>query len=87
MDITFWRTRDGEEVDFLVEAGGVVAPVKVKLGTPEARSLPRLDRMAGTSWQPGRAVSLTSLDPAAQPVALAKGWFAGSPLDLTFLDR
>jgi len=33
--LSFWRTRDGEEVDFIVEAGGKAWPVEVKnTGTP-----------------------------------------------------
>ena len=87
VEITFWRTRDGEEVDFLVEAGGVVTPIEVKLGTPDGRSLPRLDRIKEAMWQSGRALSLTALSPAAPTALLTEGWFAGLPLDLSFLDR
>jgi len=33
--LSFWRTRDGEEVDFIVESGGKTWPVEVKnTGTP-----------------------------------------------------
>lgn len=87
VEITFWRTRDGEEVDFLVEAGGVVTPIEVKLGTPDGRSLPRLDRIAEPSWQPGRVLSLTSLGAVGAVGALAHDWRCASPLDLSFLDR
>ncbi len=40
----FWRTRDGQEIDFLVEYGGEVWPIEVKLGSPRSASLPPLRR-------------------------------------------
>jgi len=86
VDITFWRTRDGEEIDFLVEAGGRVTPVEVKLGTPDARRLPRLEKIAERSWQPGRVLSLTSLGSGTEREPWAGGWQAASPIDLTFLE-
>jgi len=86
VDITFWRTRDGEEIDFLVEAGGRVTPVEVNLGTPDARRLPRLEKIAERSWQPGRVLSLTSLGSGTEREPWAGGWQAASPIDLTFLE-
>lgn len=86
VEITFWRTRDGEEIDFLVEAGGRVTPVEVKLGTPDGRSLPKLARIAEPNWREGRVLSLTHLRPAPERLTLAERWLAASPLDLSFLD-
>jgi len=86
VDITFWRTRDGEEIDFLVESKGRVTPVEVKLGTLDARALPRLAKIAELSWRPGRLVSLIALDCADVRSRWADDWFAASPLDLSFLD-
>jgi len=37
VDITYWRTRDGEEIDFLVESAGRICPIDLKMGTPDAR--------------------------------------------------
>lgn len=87
VEITFWRTRDGEEIDFLIEAGGHVTPVEAKLGTPDRRSLPRLGKISEPTWRPGHVISLTTLDPAAHPAIVADGWTTASPLDLSFLDR
>lgn len=40
-EVTYWRTASGEEVDFVVEAGGKLLPIEVKAG-----SRPRLDDAA-----------------------------------------
>jgi len=85
LDIAFWRTRDGDEVDFLVEARGHVTPIEVKLGTPDVRALPRLSKIAEPSWQPGRVVSLSTVALAADQQPWTTDWLAASPLDLTFL--
>jgi predicted AAA+ superfamily ATPase len=86
VEITFWRTRDGEEVDFLVETAGRVTPIEVKLGTPNGRALPKLDRLAESNWLSGRVVTLTHLTPTLDPIWITEGWKAASPLDLTFLE-
>ena len=54
VDITYWRTRDGEEVDFLVENAGGVTPIEVKMGSPNGRLLPSLARMRDSRWKPGQ---------------------------------
>ena len=86
VDITFWHTRDGEEVDSLVEAGGRVTPIEGKFGTPDARALVRLGKIADSSWQPGGVVSLVSLGATDSKTAVPEGWLAASPLDLLFLE-
>lgn len=85
VEITYWRTRDGEEIDFLVEAAGHVCPIEVKMGSPDGRTLPRLSRVAGPNWDPGRVLSLLHLQPGCPPVQLAEGWHAASPSNLSFL--
>lgn len=86
VEITFWRTRDGEEVDFLIETAGKVTPIEVKLGTPNGRALPKWDRIAESNWGSGRVITLTHLDPIPNPTSVAERWEAASPLDLTFLE-
>jgi predicted AAA+ superfamily ATPase len=81
-EITFWRTRDGEEIDFLVEAGGTVFPVEAKLGLPDGRELARLERIRETHWQQGAVVSLAAGD---SPQAITSEWRAVSPRGLDFL--
>ena len=85
VDITYWRTRDGEEIDFLVEAAGRVCPIEVKMGTPDGRALPRLERMADSRWDAGRVVSLLHLNPDSLPATIAAGWQGASASDLSFL--
>ncbi len=85
VDITYWRTRDGEEIDFLVEAAGRVCPIEVKMGTPDGRGLPRLERMSDSRWDVGRVVSLLHLAPDSLPATIAAGWQGASASDLSFL--
>ena len=85
VDITYWRTRDGEEIDFLVEAAGRICPIEVKMGTPDARGLPRLERMADSLWDAGRVVSLLHLGPDTLPATIAAGWKGASTSNLSFL--
>ena len=85
VDITYWRTRDGEEIDFLVEAAGRVCPIEVKMGTPDGRALPRLERMADSRWDAGRVVSLLHLGPDTLPATIAAGWQGASTSNLSFL--
>lgn len=85
VDITYWRTRDGEEIDFLVETAGRITPIEVKLGTLNGRHLPSLARLREDRWNPGRVVSLVHLAPGALPATLAEDWLAASPEDWSFL--
>ena len=74
--VHFWRTRDGQEIDFLVESDGKTFPVEVKLGSPRYTTLPRLDRIGEPGWQVGQVVSLVA---EAEPVRLDDGWTLCSP--------
>ena len=76
VQVHFWRTRDGQEIDFLVENDGKIFPVVVKLGSPRYAALPALDRIAEPSWQGGQIVSLVA---EAEPVRLNDGWSLCSP--------
>jgi hypothetical protein len=79
-DIHFWRTRDGAEIDFLVEYRGRVQPVEVKMGTVSPRDLAPLDPIAEPNWKPGVAVSLAHQGRAR--VALRAGWSLIAPATL-----
>ncbi len=76
VEIHFWRTRDGQEIDFLVEHGGRVWPVEVKLGSPRYERLPALQRIAEPNWRPGQVVSLAA---PAEPVRLRSDWILRRP--------
>ena len=81
MDIHFWRTRDGQEIDFLIESDGRTWPVEVKLGSPRYDRLPRLERIAESNWRDGQVVSLAA---PAEPVRITDSWTLCAPgaLDL-----
>ena len=79
VDVHFWRTRDGQELDFLIESDGRTWPVEVKVGSPRYDRLPPLRRIAEPSWQPGQVASLAA--PAA-PARIADDWVLCAPGDL-----
>ena len=76
VQVHFWRTRHGQEIDFLVENDGRTFPIEVKLGSPRYTALPDLDRIAESSWQEGQVVSLVA---QAESVRLKEGWTLCSP--------
>lgn len=59
VDIHFWRTRDGQEIDFLVEAAGRCFPIEVKMGRPKPRDLVPLAPIRDPDWERGQVVSLS----------------------------
>ena len=77
--IHFWRTRDGQEVDFLVEHAGKIWPVEVKLGFPQPRRLARLERIAAPNWQAGQLVSLAAPE---EPARFRGDWTLCTPSGL-----
>lgn len=76
VQVHFWRTRDGQEIDFLVEHDSKTFPVEVKLGSPRYAALPRLDSIAGPGWQEGQVISLVA---EAESVRLNDDWSLCSP--------
>lgn len=79
--VHFWRTRHGQEIDFLVSAGGSVFPVEAKLGSPRHERLAPLERIAEANWKRGQVASLTASD---QPVSLSDEWRLCLPESLKF---
>lgn len=80
VEVHFWRTRDGQEIDFLVETDGQILPIEAKMGSPRSSSLHQLDRIARPNWQPGQVVSLAAEE---KPVSLTKEWRLCAPYDLS----
>ena len=76
VDIHFWRTRDGQEIDFLIESDGRTWPVEVKLGSPRYDRLPRLERIAEPNWQDGQVVSLAA---PGERVRITDSWTLCAP--------
>lgn len=82
-NIHFLRTREGLEVDFIVETFRGIFPVEVKSGSPDARALPDLSSFQDERWKPASVISLAMIGRDAAPIA--KHWIARSPLGLSFL--
>jgi hypothetical protein len=76
--VSFWRDRDGREIDFLVEVRGATIPIEVKMGMPGV--LPRLDRIREAGWSGGWVVSLAQVPGDVAP--LTAEWTMVSPRDL-----
>jgi predicted AAA+ superfamily ATPase len=60
VQIHFWRTKDGEEIDFLVEAQGRVIPIEAKINPANSEHLVNLEKRRRPSWQNGIIVSSRS---------------------------
>lgn len=80
VQIHFWRDRDGNELDFLVETSRSVIPIEVKMGSPDTRELIALDKIREPSWEAkGRVVSLMALQ-EKRKISLGPTWDRVSPL-------
>jgi hypothetical protein len=80
VQIHFWRTRDGDEIDFLVETAEGIFPVEVKLGMPDPRSLAKLAALGEPRLRAGRVISLAQAP--GMPAPLHADWNIMSPADL-----
>ena len=80
-NIYFWRTRDGGEIDFLVENNGKTYPVEVKSGSVNSSRLPNISRNGMEKWQEGQVVSLVA---EKKPVKIREDWTLCSPTALNF---
>lgn len=83
-NIHFLRTRDGMEIDFIVETTKGIFPIETKAGTPNAKELPNLEKFADAQWRRGSVLSL-QLVQRQESAELSREWIARSPLDLAFL--
>jgi len=75
--IFYWRTKDGEEIDFLVETNGKIVPIEAKIGTVNTRSLCELENIADKNWSNGTVVSLTRLNQGI--ISATTEWNIASP--------
>lgn len=80
-EINFLRTRDKEEIDFLVDDGRKIIPIEVKLGQPSNRDLLDLTKFSDQRWKFGSIVALSQLGKPATPIT--NNWTLRSPLELT----
>jgi len=84
-EFSYLYTKDGEEIDLLVESRGKVFPIEMKAGDVRAGSLVKLDKFREPSWQPARVVS-PSAGSVETAIHGAPGWLLASPESLRFLD-
>jgi uncharacterized protein len=75
--IHFWRTRDGQEIDFLIETPKGIIPIEVKVGTPTPKQLPALDKIQEDNWLTGMVCSLAALGVASS--FINTDWEVGCP--------
>jgi predicted AAA+ superfamily ATPase len=84
-DICFWRSRDGEEIDFILEVGEKRFAIECKVGTPSPQSLAKAKRIEELELSNAYVATLTALNRA--PWKVTEQWTAYSPTDVPLLDR
>jgi predicted AAA+ superfamily ATPase len=84
--IHFWRDKDGNEVDFIVENGGSTYPIEVKLGTPNPRDLCPLSLLKIPDLREGSIISLAvTTQNNGKNVAIKESWrSSGALIDQIF---
>jgi predicted AAA+ superfamily ATPase len=80
----FWRTKDGQEIDLLVETKGMIFPLEIKMGTPKLKTLPSLESIAEPNWKDGKVLTLL---PKSEHVEIAPSWRLQSILDSSTLPK
>lgn len=78
-EMSFWRDRDGREIDCLIEIGGKVVALEIKMGQISAskllplttKGLPKIDKALAVSLSAGNV-----------PVLLSKEWMLVHPAQL-----
>ncbi len=58
-DLKFWRTKSGNEVDFIVETGDSLLPIEVKYRTGQKDALPSGIRFFSQKYNPKKALVIT----------------------------
>lgn len=79
-EVSFWRSRDGEEIDFIVEVGQRRFAIECKVGTPSPSNLVKAQRLAELDVDKAYVATLTALN--REPWKLTEHWTAVSPLDV-----
>ncbi len=74
-EIDFWRTRGGEEVDFIVKSEHGVEAIEVKMSNPDPRALVDPGQLRDFGVTRCTVVSLAApMDALERPVRLSEGW-------------
>jgi predicted AAA+ superfamily ATPase len=87
-EITYLRTKDGDEIDFLVEHRGKVFPIEAKSGDIRAADLVSLKKLAEENWSDGYVLSPAVRDELNEtPIPNAPGWRMNVSTKLDFLEH
>ena len=76
-ELFFWRNRDGEEIDFIVEANGERFAIECKLGQPQPSGLAKDRNLDELDIATGYVATLSAL--GREPYQLTNRWMAGPP--------
>jgi predicted AAA+ superfamily ATPase len=71
-NIYFWRTRDGEEVDFILETAKGIVPIEVKLGSPVQKEILPHHKLCIDNIQEGAIISIAMSQSIGE--LLAENW-------------
>jgi predicted AAA+ superfamily ATPase len=82
-ELSFWRSRDGEEIDFIVEVGQQRFAIECKVGTPSPSTLVRAQHLDDLDLSGAYVATLTALNRA--PWKVTELWTAYSPMELPVL--
>jgi predicted AAA+ superfamily ATPase len=80
VEISFWRSRDGDEIDFIVETGQNRFAIECKVGTPSTSALVKRRHLDELNLSAAYVVTLTAL--RREPWKVTEDWTAVSPIDL-----
>ncbi len=80
LDICFWRSRDGEALDFIIEVDERKWAIECKVGTPSPNCLAKAKRLEELELNNAYIATLTALNRA--PWKVTEQWTAYSPAEL-----
>lgn len=84
--IHFWRTKDGEEIDFIVETKNGITGIEAKLGTPSRGDLIAQEKVEKKGLRLNKMIVLSGAAIGENPASISKDWIQSSPVNLSFLD-
>jgi predicted AAA+ superfamily ATPase len=79
-ELSFWRSRDGEEIDFILEFDQKRFAIECKVGTPRPELLASQRRLDELDLAGSFVVTLTALE--REPWYVTESWLACSPQEL-----
>ncbi|MCI0652010.1 MAG: ATP-binding protein [Planctomycetes bacterium] len=84
-EITYLRSKDNEEIDFLVEHRGRVFPIEAKCGDVRTDELPAVAKFREPNWSIARVLTPSVSDPVGHIAPARNDWLLCSSRHLGFL--